>query len=235
MSIASTVQVESFKQRYCLNDIARKSIADHFDVAIESYEEYLPDKYIRSYATGNRPIHGAFVIFRVTDTTNKTVYYPVFSKSVSDDLIHAWNLTLPRKMSLLTEISESSGSGSGNNHQKRRSDNLQMLLLIQFVRSMMILHVDEPRPMTDPFKRIYDNLYIHPDYGVASSEIKCINDATKKFLDGTTNTLHENFRNLADYLSYVRQKYPDKNIRVHNFDELRAKMRNRYPGDIIVF
>ncbi len=236
MPDATAQQIAEFKRRYCHNDDSRRQIAECFDVAIESHEELLPGFTVQSYATGSRPIDGAFVVFRVTDIKNDIVYFPVFSETVSRDLVRAWNLELPRKMSIFAGENQPGGAG-GEHHVgiRRNSENRQMLLLIQFARSMMILHTDDPKPMNGPFKAIYEKLYSNPSHGVESWQIKSVNTATKKYLESRFNKKRENFQNLQDYIGFVRDKYPHKKIRAFNFERLRAMMRERYPDECIVF
>lgn len=54
MNKATKFQIEHFKKQYCISHEKRISIIKHFSVEIESYEELLPGKVMKSYATGNR-------------------------------------------------------------------------------------------------------------------------------------------------------------------------------------
>lgn len=236
MEKATTQQVSEFRKKYCCNPASRLQIANDFDVYVESFEELLPGNTVKSYATGSRDIDGAFVVFRVEDVVNDVIYYPVFSESVGRGLTRNWNLTLPSKMTIFTATNNHAGGGNGeeNPGSKRKAANRQMLYLIQFVRSMMILHVDEPKPMSDPFKRIYDKLYSHPNYDVFVDDIKRVNSATHNFLNKNINTRNENFRNLQGYIYYVQERYPNMNLRDCNFEMFRNRLAEAYPDEEVV-
>lgn len=237
MANANVQQIKEFKEQYCTSSDNRFRIKDHFNVEIVSYEELLPGNTIRSYATGNREIDGSFIMFKVTDTYNDIIYYPVFSESVGRELVNRWEIQLPSKMTVFTNGGNGGENihGAGGHGIHRNEDNYEMLHLIQFARSMMILHVREPRPMGEPFKGIYNKLESHPQYTVWECDIKRVNTAIRNFLDGPTNTNKEKFTNLQQYIDYLERRYPDLHLRNFNFDTLRLKMLERYPEETIVF
>lgn len=239
MSEATRKQIELFKELYCKGKERRLTIYRDFEVEIESYEELLPGNTIRSYATGNREIDGSFIIFRVIDTTNDIVYYPVFSVGVGRELANQGGLKLPSKITVFKNDGNGANGGGVNRGDtksiKRKDDNKEMLQLIQFARSMMILHVNEPRPMGEPFKGIYDKLEACPRYEVFESDIKSVNSAISHFLNGSTNKRNENFLSLQDYIAFLQEKYPTQNLRNYDFQILRNKMIERYPDEIVVF
>lgn len=241
MNKATKFQIEQFRSQYCTSHAKRISIINHFNVEIESYEELLPGKVMISYATGNREIKNAFVIFKVIDTKLDIEYYPVFSETVGRVLANNWNLKLPIKMTVFSKQSSASGSGSkvtsskNASTDKRKEDNQKMLLLIQIVRSMMILHVNEPDPMRNPFKQIYLKLLNNPNLAVLESDIKSINTATLHYLNNSINTENENFKNLTEYINYLKKNYPSRHLRNFDFKILRDKMASKYPNEEILF
>lgn len=237
MPVATNNQIELFKQQYCISEDRRLAIRDDFNVMIESYEELLPGNTIRSYANGNREINNAFIIFKVWDIENDIIYYPVFSESVGRQMVRAWNLQLPRKMSVFVDGENGNGGNHvvGRDYIQRNEDNRNMLQLIQFARSMMILHVNNPSPMKDPFKSIYEKFETHPRYAVFAKDIKSINTAISNFLQSTTNTENENFENLQQYIVYLQETYPNRNLRNYNFEILRNRIMQDYPNENIVF
>lgn len=236
MPDATKVQVDIFRKQYCLCSKNRANINNDFDVSVESYEKLLPGNTLRSYATGGKPIKKAFIIFKVTDKITDISYYPVFSESVGRILAKKWNKDLPPKMTVLVdERKGNSGSGISSTRSKRKIDNEKMLLLIQFARSLMILHVKSPSPMKDPFRLIFNKLSTHPNYNVFESDVKSINTAIKNFLHSSTNISNENFNNLQQYIDYLEANYPKQKLREHDFEILREKMRSKYPSEIIVF
>ena len=244
MGEATNKQVENFKTEYCMNNISRLRIQDDFIVEVNSYEELLPGKTIKSYATGNRKINGGFIIFRVLQQDSNIIYYPVFSESVGRSLVKEWGLKLPKKMTIFSQIRNYNNENNRNNCReseeerrrdgKRTKENKQMLQLIQLARSMMILHVEDPGPMRNPFKSIYDTLDTHPGYSVFESEIKKVNTAILHFLNGPTNKKNENFKNLQEYICYLEKNFPNIRFGKFDFEILREKM-SRYCQDNIVF
>lgn len=236
MPDATNTQIDIFRKQYCLCHKNRTNINNDFDVSIESFEKLLPGNTVRSYATGSKPIKEGFIIFKAIDKSADISYYPVFSESVGRRLAKEWNIKLPPKMAVLIDkekgISGSSISGTGS---KRKIDNQKMLLLIQFARSLMILHVKSPSPIKDPFRLIFNKLSTHPNYNVFESDVKSINTAIKNFLHCSTNTSNENFNNLQQYIDYLEANYPKQKLRDHDFEILREKMRSKYPNEMIVF
>lgn len=237
---ATNMQIKEFKNRYCGNNENRQKINDEFNVEVESYEELLPGKTVRSYATGNRRIDRGFIVFKVQDIVNGINYHPVFSESLGRQLVKDWKLKLPKKMKVFSEINQCNDGSSTNLRAdrktiQRKDENKQMLLLIQLARSMMILHVEEPEPMRNPFKDIYHKLEQHPRYDVFESDIKSINTAISHFFCKAINKNNENFTNLQEYVFYLEKKYPDKRLRNFDFERLRDKIRKKYPNENIVF
>ncbi len=235
MSDANKIQIGEFKRQYCTNSNARLTINDDFIVEVLSYEELLPGNTIRSYATGNRRINNAFIIFKVTDTYNDIIYYPVFSETVGRQLVSKWGLKLPKKMAVFTH--KVNGYGGGNPRAghliKRKDENEKMLRLINFARSMMILHEDEPKPMNGPFQKIYAKLESHPEYDVFEQDIKSVNTAILHFISKSANI--EKFTNLQQYIVYLQARYPQLNLIDFDFNLLRDKMMKKYPNEKIAF
>ena len=237
MGNADHKQIEEFKKKYCRSTKSRLLINNDFDVKVESFERLLPGKIMKSYATGSREISGAFVVFRVYDKENDIIFYPVFSESVGGQLVRAWKLPLPKKMTIFTESGTYTGGESRNNisAKQRKHDNQQMLNLIRFARSMMISHVDEPRPMREPFKGIYERLDNNPGYTVFEVDIKRVNSAIRTYLETPKNMDNERFETLHDYIWLVKKNYQDNHLISYDFDKLREKMKNKYPDEKIVF
>lgn len=235
---ASKFQIEQFKKKYCRGDKRRRTIKDNFAVVVESCEELLPGHTVKSYATGNRDINKIFVVFMVTDVVNNVVYHPIFSDPVGRALAKEWGLKMPRKMTVFTEDKKGGGNGVGGGDGgviQRQTSNQAMLLLIQFARSMMILHVDEPAPIHDPFKSIYNKLEANPRKEVDCSDVKSVNTAITSFLRNSINMNHENFAGLQEYIGYLQKAYSELRLRKFDFDVLRDKMRAEHPDVKIVF
>ncbi len=240
MPEANSIQIQQFKIQYCKDRDKRLKINDNFAVEVESYEELLPGNSVRSYATGNREIKNGFVVFKVTDTIRDITYYPVFSETVGRQLVNAWGMKLPSKMTIFTNSRSSDGNIKCNNRTSghavsRKEENQRMLQLIRLARSMMILHVYEPGPMREPFKGIYDKLETHPRYDVFAPDIRCVNTAITNFLKGPTNKANDNFTNLGEYITYLQREYPHKPLKNFDFGVLRNKMNGHYPNEKIVF
>lgn len=238
MQEANEAQINWFRHQYCKSGDKRLKMNEDFEVKVLSYEELLPGNIVRSYASGNKEICGAFIVFEVSDLEREIIYYPVFSESVGRELIRAWDMKLPSKMTVFIDDGNGGGGGhrdTGERDEQKKKDNRKMLLLILLARSMMILHVKEPEPMRDPFKRIYNKLLEHKKYNVFESDIKIVNSAIQSFLKKPINLDNENFVNLQDYIRYLQNQYPNRKLRKFDFDVLRNKMKEAYPDENIVF
>lgn len=234
--IASHEQNKAFARSYCWGDAARAKLIRDFQVEVESYEKLLPDQGVKSFATGGRTIVHEVIIFKVVDAENGIVYFPAFSAAVGRALARAAGLPLPRKMGVLTEPRDGGGGGAGGNgHRARNIENKKMLLLIQFVRSLWLLHTPKITPMYGPLRRIYRKLEEHPEYDVFVSDIARINTAIKTYLHSSTNRNNENFLDLPQYIAYLAATYPRYNLRDHDFDILRQRLQLAYPNVDIFF
>lgn len=235
MKKANAHQIKIFKEQYCHNEFSREKIINDFSVNVETYEELLPGNTVKSYATGNRDIDKGFVVFRVTDLVNELLYYPVFSESLGRKLANTWGLELPRKMTIFVAEGDSGKNGGKHGNSRRKEDNKKMLQLIQYARSMMILHITEPEPMSGAFKNIFDKLEQHPNYSVFASDIKSVNTAISPYLNSATNKKYEKFSNLQQYIEYLQLNYPNLKLRNFDFEMLRYEMTVKYPDVNIVF
>lgn len=234
--MATPEQNEAFARAYCWGDAARAKLIRDFQVEVESYEKLLPDQGVKSFATGGRTIVHEVIIFKVVDAENGIVYFPAFSAAVGRALARAAGLPLPRKMGVLTEPRDGGGGGAGGNgHRARNIENKKMLLLIQFVRSLWLLHTPKITPMYGPLRRIYRKLEEHPEYDVFVSDIVRINTAIKTYLHSSTNRNNENFLDLPQYIAYLAATYPRYNLRDHDFDILRQRLQLAYPNVDIFF
>ena len=200
MREANIRQIDQFKMEYCRSRDRRLVIKNNFVVDVMSYEELLPGNTVRSYATGSREINGAFIVFEVTDTDNDITYYPVFSDTVGRELVKEWGMRLPSKMAVFASIGNRGGENHGEGGQiiQRKDENKKMLQLIQFARSMMILHINEPEPMRAPFKGIYEKYEKDSGCNVSEQDIKSINTAILNFFKKPVNTTSDNNCILGD-------------------------------------
>ncbi len=235
MKKATIQQINEFKEQYCHSGPSREMISRDFIVNVETYEELLPGNTVKSYATGNRDIDKAFIVFKVVDSVNELLYYPVFSESLGRKLANSWGLKLPPKMTVFVTENGNGGSRGKCGGSKRKDDNKKMLQLIQYARSMMLLHVSEPEPMDGAFKNIYNKLEQHPSYDVFPSYIKSVNTAIFSYLKSATNKENENFSNLQQYIQYLQLHYPKLKLRNFDFEVLKNKIKAEYPDVNIVF
>lgn len=234
---ANAKEKKLFMEKYCRSETARSFILEDFQaVSIDSYEQLLPGQSIRSYCTGNRAIQGEFMIFRVVDK-NGVVYHPVFSERVGRQLANKAGLKVPRKMSIFFSDHSGNGGSSGRNAGKtRKKDNTELLLLIQFTRSMMLLHVENPLPLYGPFKNYYDNLYEHPEYGVTTREISFVNEKIFEHITKQAKKPEsEHFKSLQDYIAHIKRAYPNIRLKDTSFKALREKLLHKYPNKPLYF
>lgn len=237
MRTANESEIAAFKKEYCKNDESRISIDRYFEVEVESFEELLPGKTVCSYATGNRDIENSFIMFNVYNPIADIQYIPVFSETVGRKMLKAWSKSVPKKRSIFVEESTGVGGGNGATGIKKNNnvENSKLRSLIIFTRSLMILHIDEPRPMNGMLKEIYDKLELHSYWNVRNYEIKSVNTALGNFLQKRVNVQNENFQNLQDYIHYLQINVGGRRLRNTNFDTLRNVMRTDYPREQIYF
>lgn len=235
LRIANEYEIKVFKEEYCKNDEARISIGRKFEVEVESFEELLPGKNVGSYATGNRDIENAFIMFRVSDTNKDVQYFPVFSETVGRKMLKAWGMPVPKKRSIFVEENNGVGVGNGGIRNRNDADNSKLRSLILFTRSLMILHIDSPQPMNGMLKELYEKLELHPDWKVRSYEIKGVNTALGNFLQKAINVQNENFQNLQDYIEYLQINAGERRLRNSNFDTLRNIMNSKYQTEQVYF
>ncbi len=238
MKQATDIEIDCFKKNFCKNESNRISIIKHYDVTIEAFEELLPGKHISSYATGNRDIEGAFVMFRVVDVQNETEFYPVFSETVARKMINSWGMSMPNKRSIFSEINNGTSKGQicyNSGTQRVDGDNVKLRHLILLVRSLMILHIELPNPMNGPLKEIYEKLDEHPEKNIKDSYVKSVNTILKKALENGFNSNNENFKDLNDYIEYLKSCCTNKRLKKCDFESLRKIMRKSYPNDDVYF
>lgn len=241
MSNANENQIEDFKINYCRNECNRKKMAADFDVEVEAFEELLPGKSIRSYATGNRCIENAFIMFRVSDKTNGLKYYPVFSESVGRKMLVSWNKSIPKKRSIFLE--ENKGTLEKEKTKRREKAKIvelniangELRNLILFTHSLMVLHIDSPKPMNGMLKNLYEKLEKQPNLPVKEFEIKSVNTALKHFFEQKTNVNQDGFHSLHDYIEYLKTNIGGKSLISTSFDELRSMMQAKYSMEPIYF
>ena len=232
MREANNQERERFKREYCCSREARKSMLEAgFEITIEAHEALLPGKKVDTFAFGQRTIKDEFIIFRVVDRKKGVCYFPVFGITEGRELAKSAGIAVPRLLRLFNDGNGGGGNGGGGGGEGRRQDNYQMLLLILFARQLMTYHVQSPKPMFGPLKRIYENLLSHPNYGVATSEVWEINDAIARFIKGETNQRNEKFRNIQDFIIHLRERYENLNFRNADFGLLREKLKKKYPSE----
>lgn len=238
MRDANKKEIDSFKKEFCYNEKRRIDICNHFSIEMDSFEELLPGKEIHSYACGNRKITTSFIIFKVTDEKNNIVYNPVFSESVGRKLAKAWDIPIKSKMNLFADekrhnkSADFSNSAGINKNENEDNRNLRRLTILS--RSMIILHIIEPRPMDKAFKDIYDKLESNKGWKVYASEIKSINTAISSYINSKRNIDNENFRNLNDYITYIQSNF-NKRLIHFDFSNLRKIFLKNYPDTDLFF
>lgn len=239
MKKATDIEINCFKRNFCKNESNRISIINHYDVTVETFEELLPGKHISSYATGNRDIEGAFVMFRVVDVQNETEFYPVFSETVARKMINSWGMSMPNKRSIFSEINNGTSKGeicynSGTQHVD--VDNVKLRRLILLVRSLMILHIESPNPMNGPLKEIYEDLDKFPERKIKKHYVKSVNTILKKALENGFNSNNEKFKDLNGYIEFLKNHHcTNKRLKNFDFESLRKIMRKSYPDEDVYF
>lgn len=160
----------------------------------------------------------------------------MFSETVGRKLAKDFGLDMPSKQMIFIENEGHAGGETGGQHDHysdRKANNKAMLELIVLARSMMILHIKEPKPMFGHFKEIYDTLLLHPYYNVFKQDIKRINTAIGNFFKSELNK--EGFKNIQDYIRYLNINYPYLHLKNYNFNKLREILQNEEPDIDIYF
>lgn len=231
MKKANNMQTKIFEKTYCKSHDDRIKMKELFQLYIESYEDVWLETPIKSSASGNRKIHGAFMIFKVVDKTKNIEYFPIFSESVGRKLANYCELKIPPKMTIFTTESNSSKTRFNKNSDSkvRNKENKEMLQLIVLSRSMMLLNATQILPMVDPFKRIYDKLHEHPNYIVFENDIKTVNSAIENFINSEKNQDYNKFTNLEDYINLLQKNSTKKVIKEIDFSCLKEKLKKSNP------
>ena len=231
-------EIDRFKKEFCYNEKRRIEMSNYFSIEMDSFEELLPGKEIHSYAYGNRRITTSFIIFKVTDEINNIVYNPVFSESVGRKLAKVWDIPVKSKMNLFADENRHDNAADFSNsagvNKKGNEDNRNLRRLIILSRSMILLHIIEPRPMDKVFKEIYNKLESNKGWGVYASEIKSINTAISSYINSKRNKENENFSNINDYITYIESNF-NKRLIHFDFSNLRRIFRNNYPDADLFF
>jgi len=230
-----------FKEKFCKNDESRNKIMGEFNVSIESFEEAAPWQEINSWATGSRKIKGSYIIFKVVDEESKIIYYPVFSEPLGRKMLESQQRIgeLPTKINIFSRVGEDVEIGtrtkSGTTQRKTNPNNLNLRVLIMYVRSLMLLDIPDPKPMTGMFKDLYDKLNANPSWDVWEKEIKSVNTALSKHLAKA----NVSFTHLDDFCEYLTNELNDqdinRNLRTRNFQTLKEKFLSKYPDEKLFF
>ncbi len=218
-----------FKERYCRNRDARRKMLHEFQVTLEEREELIPGKKVISYALDERYIENELDIFKVVDPLEHKIYYPLFSKEKMLEITEFTGTEIPAVRSIFihrdTERME---------WRKACYDNLQLRRMILYIRSLMILHIDKPKPMGGAMKSIFEKMSLHPNWEVRASEIKSINTALGSYLKKDVNVQNEHFSNLQEYIVYVRE-YTGGNVKETDFRGLKHIFQQKYTDEQIYF
>ena len=236
--VANNKQIALFKFQHCSNEIARSKMINEFNIKVESFEELIPGRIIRSYATGNREIENSFIMFEVSDPNNSIQYYPVFSETVGRNMLKSWGKNIPKKRSIFLEDSKEMKRvmvDIENKSSQININNMKLRSLILYARSLMILHIDDPRPMGRALKSIYISLESNQQRDVKAFEVKSINTAIGTYLKKPINTQNENFQNLQEYFVFLKNNFSKRKLRNYDFEELKDLFRQSYPNESTIY
>lgn len=231
--------INLFKRDYCCNTQGRKKMLVDFQVSVESFEELLFGQYITSYATGERKIGNAFMILNVFDTSTNKTYYPVFSEKVARDMLRDSSVKIPSKITIFSSAKLSSDNLFKENRNTDKSDsdrtkaNCALIHLIELVRAFMLLGVNNPQPMNNVFKSIYNGLIIYPNRDPFPFKIKSINTALGNYIKA--HEYNSGLHSLNDFIVYVQKMHGSKRLKEFNFEILRAMFMKEYPQEVLYF
>lgn len=241
---ANRDEIERFKKDYCKNAENRSKIFDDFKVSVNIFSESLPDKTYCSYATGEKEITGAYIIFDVQDLTQKIVYYPIFSEAVGRQMLKSQErISIPQKTSIFLEENISKNSflstsyKKGDKSVKVNSDAIKTITLILFIYQLMGFHIEHPKQIYGILKELLDKFSEHPNFKPFPEELYKINNTLEKFLAKEINTKNENFNNLQDFIDFIKEKYPEYCNRMKNtdFSSLRDILNKEYGSTFKIY
>lgn len=235
---ADNSEIRLFKKQYCGNEEARKALVQEFNIEVESVEEALPWKNIISYAGDEKYVKGEFVFFKTIDYERDMIYYPVFSMEKARELAASADISIPPLKSIYLHLDERTGKEVNPDvceYGRTGYDNMQLRRLILCMRSMMLLHIDKPKPMKNAMKAIYDKMEKHPRWRVRGAEVKAINTALGSYLKNDLNRANENFQCIQDYLIYLQDRNVEYPIKEMNFEGLREILLEEYGEQEIFF
>ena len=241
---ANRDEIERFKKDYCKNAENRSKIFDDFKVSVNIFSESLPDKTYCSYATGEKEITGAYIIFDVQDLTQKIVYYPIFSEAVGRQMLKSQErISIAQKTSIFLEENISKNSflstsyKKGDKSVKVNSDAIKTITLILFIYQLMGFHIEHPKQIYGILKELLDKFSEHPNFKPFPEELYKINNTLEKFLAKEINTKNENFNNLQDFIDFIKEKYPEYCNRMKNtdFSSLRDILNKEYGSTFKIY
>lgn len=227
-----------FKEQYCRNWEARKKMLHDFDVSLEEREELIPGKRVISYALDEKYIENEMAVFKVTDSVQQKIFYPIFSKEKMMEIVEFTGMEIPAIRSIYVHRDVESRPKVYEEAIERENtvyDNLQFRKMILYIRSLMILHIDKPRPMEGAMKSIFEKMTLHPNWRVRASEIKSINTALCSHLRKDVNIRNENYSNLQEYIAYVKTNSDGKILKETDFSGLKRILREKYFDEQIYF
>ena len=242
---ANKDEIKRFKKDYCKNAENRSKIFDDFKVSVNIFSESLPDKTYCSYATGEKEITGAYIIFEVQDLTKKIVYYPIFSEAVGRQMLKSQEqISIPKKTSIFLEETISKNSNlstssykNGVKSAKVNSDASKTITLILFIYQLMGFHIEHPKKIYGILKELLDKFLEHPNFKPFPEELCKINNTLEKFLAKEINTKNEDFKSLLDFIDFIKKKYPECCNRMKNtdFSSLRDILTKRYGSTFNIY
>lgn len=241
---ANRDEIERFKKDYCKNAENRSKIFDDFKVSVNIFSESLPDKTYCSYATGEKEITGAYIIFDVQDLTQKIVYYPIFSEAVGRQMLKSQEqISIPQKTSIFLEENISKNSVLSTSYKKGvksvkvDSDAIKTITLILFIYQLMGFHIEHPKKIYGILKKLLDKFLEHPNLKPSPEELCKINNTLEIFLAKEINTKNENFNNLKGFIDFIKEKYPEYCNRMKNtdFSSLRDILNKKYGSTFKIY
>lgn len=226
---ASTKENLLFQARFCQSEAAMNKIAKNFKIEVEVYEELPPWHSVYNANGSDVPLKDAIIMFKISDLTNRIVYYPVFSEAVAKKMLAKWGIALPQKITVFADSNNKTGCKTSVD-----KDNQSLRLLIEFARLFTIVPDKLHRPMPYGFNNLYAQLHLAPDMGVAPETVRMINGILGEFI----NSSEERYiycDNLQEFIDYLRNRYKLLEFKNSDFASLRRMLQEHYPDDKIYF
>ena len=227
---ANTKENLLFQERFCKSEAAMYKIAKNFKIEVEVYEELPPWHNVYNANGSDILLKDAIIMLKISDLTNRIVYYPIFSEAVAKKLLTKWDIALPEKLTVFVDSDKQTECVAGVD-----KDNQSLRTVIEFARLFTMIPDRSHRPMPYGFNNLYAQLHLVPEMGVAPETVRMVNSILGEFINSSEEERYIYCNNLQEFIDYLRNRYKLLKFKNSDFTSLRRMIQEHYPGDKIYF